>query len=454
MSDLHNFEQDLRADLAATATRISPSPGAPERAIERALTPAGAPRERVPVLRWLLPLAAAAAVLILASATVLLIDARGTSRSGPPTRPGGASPALTSSASAPTPPPSPAGQPTLPVVDGVHPASCRAADPSGFANAFRPVGSGSPTSYDLAGSPILSVTSDGDVLAGPRSMPGRLDLITPAGSVTTLYKTADVPLEQGESAMITAAQADSRWVEFAVSIGNGQLNVRRLAILDRASGAVTAFRSLPANSLIIILPPVLFQDAVYWTELDSGGSGSVFRYDPVTGRTVTIGSGTLLSSPTLIGGGLYWQRGSQVVTYRPGRISAGYPLGGREVGPPVTDGTTSVWATTVGSPPDARVELMLSRPGVKSAIAIYQTSADGFADPRAVVGPFVMWKDTTSLVVLDTRTGATATPFPASGPEFTTADVGGTVLAVNEIGSKGGAQLFLARTNTLPELRC
>jgi hypothetical protein len=454
MSDLHDLEQHLRADLAATATRISPSPGAPERAIERALTPARAPRERIHVPRWLLPLTAAATVLILASATVLLIDARRTSRSGAPPGPVGTSPAPTSSTSAPTPHPTPSGQPTLPVVDGVHPASCRVADPSGFTNAFRTVGNASPTSYNLAGSPILSVTSDGDVLAGPRTTPGRLDLISPAGSVTTLYKTTDVPLELDESAMITAAQADSRWVEFAVSIGNGQLDVRRLAVFDRASGAVTAFRSLPVNSPIIILPPVLFQDAVYWTEVDSGGSGSVFRYDPATGRTDTIGSGTLLSSPTLIGGGLYWQRGGQVVTYRPGRIPAGYPLGGPKIGSPVTDGTTSVWATTVGSPPDARVELMLSRPDLKAPIAIYQTPADGFADPRAVVGPFVIWKDATSLVVLDTRTGATATPFPASGPEFTTAAVGGTVLAINEIGSKGGAQLLLAQTNTLPELRC
>ena len=316
------------------------------------------------------------------------------------------------------------------------------------------MGNASPTTYNLAGLPILSVTSDGEVLAGPRSVPGRLDLISPAGSVTTLYKTTDVPVGQGESALITAAQADSRWVEFAVSVGSGQLDVRRLAVLDRASGAVTAFRSLPVNSRIIILPPVLFQGAVYWTEVDSSGSGSVFRYDPATGRTDTIGTGTLLSAPTLIGGGLYWQRGSQVVTYRPGRIPAGYPLGGPKIGSPVTDGTTSVWATTVGSPPDARVELMLSRPGRKAPIAIYQTSADGFADPLAVAGPFVIWEDTTFLVVLDTRTGATASAFPVNGPEFTTADAGGTVLAVNEIGSKGGAQLMLAQTNTLPELHC
>lgn len=454
MSDLHDFEQHLRADLAATATRISPSQGAPERAIERALTPARAPREWAHVPRWLLPLAAAAVVLILASATVLLIDAQRTSRSGPPIRPVGTSPAPTSSTSAPTPHPTPSGQPTLPVVDGVHPARCRVTDPSGFGNAFRPVANVSPASYSLAGLPILSVTSDGEILAAPRSVPGRLDLISPAGSVMTLYKTTDVPLGPGESAMITAAQADSRWVEFAVSIGNGQSSVRRLAVLDRASGAVTVFRSLPVNSLIIILPPVLFQGAVYWTEVDSGGSGSVFRYDPATAHTDTIGSGSLLSSPTLIGGGLYWQRGSQVVTYRPGRVPAGYPLGGNKIGSPVTDGTTSVWATTVGSPPDARVELMLSSPGRKAPIAIYQTPADGFADPRAVVGPFVIWQDTTSLVFLDTRTGATATPFVGSSPEFTTADGGGTVLAVNEIGSKGGAQLFLAQTNTLPELRC
>jgi outer membrane protein assembly factor BamB len=340
------------------------------------------------------------------------------------------------------------------VVNGVHPASCRAGNPSAFTNAFKPVGSGSPTSYNLAGLPILSVTSDGDVLAAPRSVPGRLDLISPAGSVTTLYKTTDVPLGQGESAMITAAQGDSHWVEFAVSIGYGQLDVRRLAVLDRASGAVTAFRSLPVNSPIIVLPPVLFQGAVYWTEVDSGGSGSVFRYDPATGRTDTIGSGTLLSPPTLIGGGLYWQQGGQVVTYRPGRIPAGYPLGAPKLRAPVTDGTTSVWATNAGAPPDVRIELMLSRPGMTAPIAVYQTPADGFADPLAVAGPFVIWQDTTSLVVLDTRTGATATPFPVSGPEFIAAEAGGTILAVNQIGSKGGAQLVLAQANTLPELRC
>jgi hypothetical protein len=54
--------------------------------------------------------------------------------------------------------------------------------------------------------------------------------------------------------------------------------------------------------------------------------------------------------------------------------------------------------------------------------------------------------------MLDTRTGATAKV--GSPDAFSTIAAGGGTLAVNQIGSKGGAQLSIAQIASLPKLTC
>ena len=454
MTDLHDFEQLLRRDLAATAKTANPSPGAAERAITHALTTTRHAHRAGWAPRWLPPLAAAAVAAVGVSATVLTVQGRHSTRPADSSRPSAAAP--TPTASTPAPSPSSTPTPRLPVVDGIHPASCTAGNADAFQRSLTRVSTDVPPgSYDSNGHPILSVTTDGDTLAAPKDfVPARLDLVTPSGQISTLYTAHNTPVGPGETAAISAAQGDATWIAFAVSAGAGQSEIRQLGIIERSSGAVTIIRTLPAMSGTIILGPVLFRDEVFWTEVGAGDADSVKRYDPATGSISTVGSGSGLSPLAVIGGGLYWQQDGQLVSYAAGHLPAGYSVRSGKPTQLVTDGTTTVWPTTAGSPPAMQVQVLLSRPNLRSPVIVTQLPADEIATPLAVVGPYVLWRSTDSIMVLDTRTGATANVAQGAPPPFDNAAAGGGVLAVNSLGPKGGAQLFVARLADLPELHC
>jgi hypothetical protein len=343
------------------------------------------------------------------------------------------------------------------VIDGLHAATCTARQLDPFARVLRPITTTAPGGgYDLAGLPILSVTSDGAVLAGtgPLSSPARLDLVRPNGTRTTLYRTTDVPLRTGEAAAITAAEGDNRWIVFAVSVGGpGQSDVTRLGVVDRASGTVTTFRRLPTGSTTIVLPPVLYEGRAYWSEVDNGGSGAVFTYDPATGSTATVDRGSMLGTPTVIGGGLYWHRNGHVVTYRRGRIPAGFPFDVGRFPRLVTDGTNTVWATTADTDGRISVRLVLSTPSMPAPLTLLDSATADTLIPLAVGGHYVVWDDDRGFSALDTRTGATAS-VGTSSPGFSTVAIGGGTIAVDQIGSKGGAQLSIGRIANLPALTC
>lgn len=396
-------------------------------------------------LRWLLPAVAAAAVVAVVAA--LTIGLRHVT--APPAAPHG------NTSSAPSPHASTSTAPAA--VTGIHPASCRARQTDPFSGVLKQIlTTGAQGSYDLAGLPLLAVTSDGAALAGTtggRSSPARLDLIHPDGSRSTLYRATDVPLSGDDAADISAAQGDARWVVFGVFVGADQKDLRRLGVVDRRSGVVTTFRTLPLNDPTIMQPPVLSGGRAYWSETDSSGTGAVFAYDPTDGRTDVVDRGRVVTRPTVIGGGLYWQRDGRVVAYHAGAVPAGFPLATASFPKTATDGTTTVWAAMAGVPGRLSLHLELGRPGMAAPLTIYESSAAANVIPLAVAGPFVIWDDTQTITALDTRTGATA-QIGYSSPGFSTVSAGGGMLAVNQIGSKGGAQLFIARIAALPELHC
>ncbi len=446
MTDTRDFERQLRAEFARAADRVQASPGAAERAIAHAVhTPPRPSRTR----GWTVPLIAAAVVLLVVSATVLL--AAKVHRPGRPATPPASSapltptPTVTSTAPPPTPTTTPA---PLTVIDGIHPITCRTTNADTVMRQLRNVQAmtalGTP---DLSGLPILSVTPTGDVLTGPQSY-GKLDLVSSSGGISVLYTAPGV---SDPTARVSWAQADSRWVAFAESVGQGQSSIVSLAVIDRASGTATVFRRYAAIGSTMALPPVLYDGAVYWTERTST-TGAVLRYDPATGQTSTLATGTNLSPVVMTGGGLYWQAGTTLVTYRGGQLPPGFALTGGKLTAPVTDGTTSVWVAPLTA--DSPLTLELSRPGMTRPVPIVQEPASaGLLVPLAVAGPYVLWQDNTGIVALDTRTGAATVLLPPN-VTFANAAANGPTLALNEIGSKGGAALLLGHIDTLPRLHC
>ena len=463
MTDLQEFERWLRADLAATARSAVPTPDAAERAIGRAREASGGRPARAGWgLRWAAPLAAAAVAILVISTTVLAVQARHANRPGGSVQSAVSTPAPTmtppSTPLSTTPPPTPTSSAPSPVhlqvVDGIHPATCPAIEPGKFPYDLNGASVPVPPGVRPPGMPILSVTAAGEVLATSPAIHAKLYLVTASGQMSTLYTAQDIQLATNETAAITAAQGDARWVAFAVSTGSaGQMAVRQLAVVDRSDGHVAVIHASPSFSPEFITGPVLFRDLVFWTEVDNGGNGSVYRYDPGSGKTTTVGSGTQLSALAAIGGGLYWQQDGHTVTYAAGELPAGYRLDTNKLTAPVSDGVTSVWATTTWTSAGLQLEIMLSRLGNRAPMVIYEGSADQVDTPLAVAGPYVLWRAADEIHMLDTRTGAVQR-IVGVDPMTGTAAAGGGVLAVNTMGSMGGQLLYFGAVASLPEFHC
>lgn len=429
------IERRLTNALAAAAETVRD-----DRAPARLPGPAARPRRRRTAPRprtWLLS-AAAVAALVAALAVVATGLRPGASRPGGPATP------------APTPTTSPTHSAAPSVVDGVHALTCRVSSPDPFVPALRPVSGVLPDgSVDLTGLPIDSVLPDGNVLVGTvDATPPRLDEVRPDGTRTTLWTGPQTAVGQ-QIFSVTAAQGDSRWISFALTEGDaGQSTITQLLVLDRADGRATAFRTVPRAQVSGVWPPTLFDGSVFWGEFDGSGRGSILRYDPATAVTSVLGRGDAIGPPTVVGGGLYWQLGGRLVTYRAGRVPAGFPIDRPKLPRTATDGTTTVWQEASGS----GTVLALSRPGMDSPLTVVRSASDVLV-PLAVAGPFVLYDDGRVIRALDTRTGAAGTVAPSSAP-WSTAAAGGGTLALNELGSRGGANLLVARIAALPALRC
>ena len=94
----------------------------------------------------------------------------------------------------------------------------------------------------------------------------------------------------------------------------------------------------------------------------------------------------------------------------------------------------------------------MAKPGMPE-IVYTPPNADTVPTLLALSGSYVVFDDNTAITVLDVRTGA-ATALTNSRPPFTTAAAAGGLIALNVLGSKGGAQLILIRASTLSDLHC
>jgi hypothetical protein len=265
-----------------------------------------------------------------------------------------------------------------------------------------------------------------------------------------LYRVPDAVLG-GQNGAISSAQGDAHWITFAVAVGDGQATTIELGVVNRATGAVSILRTLAPSTPLLLSPPVLADGRIYWAEIDSAASGTVYQHDPVSHVTTAVDHGDGLTWPAAVGAGLYWRRDGRLVTYRPGKALPGFPLDSAKLPRIATDGTAAVWAA---STTDGRVQLMFSRPGLPAAVVLLTSSADNVLVPLAVSGPYVLWSDGQRFRALDLRTGAVSRIGDDNSPAFSTVAAGGGTIDVNQIGSKGGAQLSITTTAKLPELTC
>lgn len=313
------------------------------------------------------------------------------------------------------------------------------------------VGSRSVTEYNIDGYPILAVDSAAEVLAAPA--PGTsLVLVRADRTTTTLYTPPAVAVAAGGPARVVAGQLDSHWAVFALSLGGGQGEIRQLGVVDRTTGAVRVFRSLPIGNLDTVSAPVLFGGQVFWSEATSADLGDVYRYDPATGSTSTLARGQHAGNITALAGGLYWQNDGKVVTYRTGQLPAGFTFTLDKINTMFGDQGTYAWSTWAYGASTPVSVIRVSHDGMTNPLTAYAAPADGIVVLLAVTGPFVIWEDATNIVALDTRTGATTVLTTVN--EFSTVQAAGGILALNYAGSKGGAQLQVIRAADLPELRC
>jgi hypothetical protein len=194
------------------------------------------------------------------------------------------------------------------------------------------------------------------------------------------------------------------WVAFDV----GRKGPEQIEVINLATGSAEQLSLTTPN----VRGPVIFNGAVYWTELQGAegtGYGPLYRYDIATGDRRTLDRHAT-SAPVVVGRAVYWNRGTVSRATHENRVDiASWPTGQvlpADVDPrPIatgyrllSDGRTYVWAQdTNGAIVAARAEA-----GGPVTIVPPQRVADG-----TLVGlseDLAWW----STYVIDLRTGAAA----------------------------------------------
>jgi hypothetical protein len=178
MTDLQEFEANLRRTITSTARGITPPAGAVDRAIDAARAGAVASaRPRGKAARWALPLAVAAAVAIIAAVVPLIVH---TTRHNPP-----ADPSV-------SPPPTVSTAPSLPTAS----PSTSASAPTSRPPRSHPV---APTKRVTLGSATLTIPRGWVARSEPSASTGKWPTwclepsTTPASSTTCLVMFREIP---------------------------------------------------------------------------------------------------------------------------------------------------------------------------------------------------------------------------------------------------------------------
>jgi hypothetical protein len=388
--------------------------------------------------RWLL----AAAVALIVAVAGAIIGIRQIGQHTPP-----AAPHPTSLTGAPT---APTTAPAYP--GGLHPAACSVALPSRWARALFVDGAvQAPGSAASAGLPILAMTPSGDVVSSTDTVPQQLVVVRPDHSIVPLYTAPATVPGQGQ-VRIGDAVANARWVVFSLILGGGQGARGGIYAVSLAGHVVETVRSTALGTLPIVSEPDLLDGKVYWSEAVSTGPMSVYAYDLATGARSTLDTGQV-SPPVSVGGGLIWWHGSRLVEHIRPTLPQGYTIQPSSTDVLLSDSGTYAWAAQQGG----QEVLQMSTAAHPDPVTVFTASnRDAVLVPLALTGPYLIWSAPEDITVLDTRTGATTALLQTGGMQqgFETAAAAHQVLALNNVGSKGGAQLMLATVSALPSLHC
>ena len=292
----------------------------------------------------------------------------------------------------------------------------------------------------------------GAVLTSSDSAPnGELVLVQPDRSTRVLYRLA-TSLAGQSSLRLGTGQLDSQWAVFDVVLGGGQGAIGAIEAVNLSTGTVHVVRDASLGTELIVSAPQLLDGHVYWSEVSNTGQGNVYDYDLASGTKATLDSGGVID-PEVVGGAVEWGRDGKLIWHGSPSVPPGFQVDPGKIVTLLQDGSTYAWSAWSGTGTAQRHVIYMATSGMQKPEIVYTPpSADIVPTLLALSGPYVIF-DNTYITVLDTRTGA-ATTLTSSPSPFTTAAAAGGVIALNIVGSKGGAQLVLIRTDALTELHC
>lgn len=397
------LETTLRATLAGRAETVTHGP---DWAPPAELTARRRPRH---VVRWLAPLAAAAAVAAVVGSVVAIEH----ESSGRHVRPGTHQPTDTRTSARPSlqvPPPPPA------------PFACPATLPHAWRQAVH------DSLIDVGGTTAmpLSVAPDGGILVardfGP--IPGSardVVLVERGRGPQVVYRVADpdafaaAQAEQVGHWLIVGLGAGARPPRGSVP-GSTSLGLRRIVVVDLDRGAQRTIASTPPNGLQRSITTMAVLDGkVYWDSEPHYGAanGTVYRYDLATGGRTVAYHGPI-GYPATSAAGFGWGGPDgyriHIAVPIPGLVAQATDAASRTtLG---TDGTAWAWAAGLH-----RIGWWSTGQPVPTYVRIHGpalTGAGRFPAPMAVSGRFVFPDNGTDQVV-DIRAQATAA-LPAYRP--------------------------------------
>lgn len=402
-TDLETALRDMLHERAGDITALPPRlthPGQLPHVDGAELLDLGAPHHSARSSRWLL--AAAVAVIIAIAGTVLgirhLADHDPRPAAPNTVTPTGA-PTTTTSTSA-SPPPKPASYP-----NGLHPLACFTNLPPAWQ---RFLAGPSPEGGD---SQPVALTSSGGVISIVSSgWRQKLILDSPGHTPRVLFTNSGAD-SNGERTGVLDVSSAANWVVFEYMYGYGQGGPGPVQIeaVDLNTGAIQVVRPTTQNDATIVPGIVLFHGVVYWAEIDAGqglSTGRVVGFNLSSRRSRVLDSGNV-TAPIVESGGLYWGKGSKIVTYRAGQLPPGYRV--------LPMKSSSGLASSAGvdawlSPSENSIRMW--HKGLAASVTVL--SGKHVLQLNGLSGHFLFWSRSGSgSYVMDTRTGAAA-PLPAN----------------------------------------